>query len=93
MNSDNLIFNELELAKQIEFLENVRDKIQSINRNYMDYIINTLKPNWKTTGGEHIVNLLQRFSDEKIKDFVIFLNQRINDLTNVKEKVNIINLR
>ena len=89
--SDNLEFNETQLAAQIELLENVRDMINNLKTSYLDYVNSQLRPDWTTDNGIKSVDSLERFANNNIQEFITYFDNRIADLREALQSVKNIN--
>lgn len=84
--SDNLEFNSEELTELIGILEGVKDAIQTSKTKYVDYVEVQLSPNWTTDAGQQTVNELLNFAETDIQGFITYLDQRVSDLEEAKNR-------
>ncbi len=84
--SDNLEFNSEELTELIGILEGVKDAIQTSKTKYVDYVEVQLSPNWTTDAGQQTVNELLNFAETDIQGFITYLDGRIADLEEAKNR-------
>ncbi len=86
MYGDNLEFNSEQLATQIGILEEVKVTIQTSKNNYVDYVNTQLSPNWTTDAGKKTISELVNFAETDIQGFINYLDGRIADLEEAKNR-------
>ena len=84
--SDNLEFNSEQLTELIGILEEVKDAIQTSKTKYVDYVEVQLSPNWTTDAGQQTVHELLNFAETDIQGFITYLDQRVSDLEEAKNR-------
>lgn len=91
MYGDNMKFDTAALGAQIGVMQEIRDTISTLKTNYVDYINESLKPNWTTDAGVKSTDELINFAEVDIQSFIIYLDNRIADLEAAKERTALIN--
>ena len=86
MYGDNLEFNSEQLATQIGILEEVKVTIQTSKNNYVDYVNSQLSPNCTTDAGKKTISELVNFAETDIQGFINYLDGRIADLEEAKNR-------
>lgn len=77
---DELNFSVSGLGSMIRKVEKLKKEIEIIKGKYDDYIVEELAPNWRTTGGEVMINKLKNFSNNDLQGFIKYLENKIEDL-------------
>ena len=79
---DRLDFSISGVEKSIEYLREENSLNQKNQEKCLDYINNTLAPQWTTNGGTEALDELRTFVQTRFQEYVDYLNGRIDVLEN-----------
>lgn len=77
---DEIDFSVSGLGSMIDKVKELKAEIEIIKGKYDDYIVEELAPNWRTTGGEVMINKLKNFSSNDLQGFIKYLGNKVEDL-------------
>lgn len=77
---DMLTFNHGQIRQAITLMGEIKGEIEKLKQNYIEYVNTTLRNAWNTQNGQVTADKLVEFANNDIQSFIMYLQNRIEDL-------------